>query len=117
MPLLALPDELVLEIAQYLIPAWDGLGVTRMSSRHYHLDLTLQSLCAVNHRIRMICLPAQFQVLVIGVDTSALEKEADFIRRTLLSRSDISTYLRCASSCLQSIEDQLICGHCRYHII
>lgn len=115
--MLTLPDDLVLEITQYLIPAWDGLGFTKISSRHYHLDFTLQSLCAVNHRIRMICLPAQFQVLVIGVDSSTLEKEADFIRRTLLSRSDISTYLRCASSCLQSIEDQLMCGHRRYHII
>lgn len=104
MTLSILPDELVLEIAQYLAPDWYTISVDDVC--HYHLDFTLRSLCAVNRRIRSICLAVLFRVLVIGLDMSSLDSERDFMHETVLSRPDITTLLRCASfPCLSSYED------------
>lgn len=105
MTLSILPDELVLEIAQYFTPDWYTPSVD-VVPRHYHLDFTLRSLCAVNRRIRIICLPVQFRVLDIGLDMSSLETEKDFMQETVLSRPDITTLFRYASfPYLPSYED------------
>lgn len=100
MPLLTLPNELLVDISKHLIALIESSVGDPRTRPLVALDPTLQTLCSINKRLRTLFVHGLYKKVTFNLKRNKLEAQSAGVFQFLqtVEKFGISGFIRCVAS-------------------